>query len=146
MVLPQSRTEGFKSKPALKDHLLSEICHKFTLFTMCGCVCDAILRSCKTLHFFPSVDVFVTSLRSCKTLHLCGCVCDVLRSCKTLHFLPSVHVFVTHAKLYTCKTLHYTHYTLQNSTLLAFCGCVCDVLKSCKTLHFLPFVDVFVTI
>ena len=130
MVLSQSRTEGFKSKPALKDHLLSEICHTFTLLKLRGFVCYIMLRSCKTLHFFPPVDVFVTSSRSCKTLHFRGCVCDVLQSCKTLHFLPSVDVFVT--SLRSCKTPH-------------LCGCVCDVLRSCKTLHFLPSVDVFVT-
>ena len=56
VVLSQSRAEGFKSKPALKDHLPSEICHTFTQLTLRGCVCD-ILRSCKTLDFLPSVDV-----------------------------------------------------------------------------------------
>ena len=56
VVFLQSRAEGFKSKPALKDHLPSEICHTFTLLTLRGCVCD-ILRSCKTLDFLPSVDV-----------------------------------------------------------------------------------------
>ena len=63
MVLSQSRAEGFKSKPALKDHLPSEICHTFKLLTLRGCVCDTVLRSCITLDFFS----------------FCGCVCDVFK-------------------------------------------------------------------
>ena len=63
MVLSQSRAEGFKSKPALKDHLPSKICHTFKLLTLRGCVCDTVLRSCITLDFFS----------------FCGCVCDVFK-------------------------------------------------------------------
>ena len=143
MVLSQNRTEDFKSKPTLKDHLLSKICHTFTLLTLHTFVCDTMLRCCKTLHFFPSVDVFVTSLRSCKTPLLCGCVCDVLRSCKTLHLCGCVCDV-----LRSCKTPHLCGCVcdvLRSCKTPHLCGCVCDVLRSCKTLHFLPSVDVFLT-